>query len=65
MKKSSGMIRKSNVVYASKDYVEDARLSQVTEYHYYYIPPMRRKGGVTWHIKRVVGLIHQFSTERR
>lgn len=60
----SSLKRRGDIVYASKEYVEHARLSQVTEFHYYYIPPIRRRGCVAWKVKKVIGLLHEFLIEK-
>ncbi|MCM3745105.1 hypothetical protein M3193_13275 [Sporosarcina luteola] len=57
--------RQGDIVYASREYVEDARLSQVTEYHYYYISPFRRIGGNAWKVQKVIGLLHEFRTYKK
>ncbi|MCG7344777.1 hypothetical protein MHZ92_11570 [Sporosarcina sp. ACRSL] len=65
---NSGLKRQGDIVYASKEYVEDARLSQVsqvTEFHYYYIAPPRRKDGVAWKVKKVNGLLHEFLSDKK
>ncbi|WP_224653920.1 hypothetical protein, partial [Escherichia coli] len=42
--------RKGDITYAAKEYVEHARLCEVTEFHY-YIPPIRRKCGPAWKVR--------------
>lgn len=61
----NGLKRRGDIVYTSKKYVTDVRLSQVTEFHYYYIPPLRRKDGVAWKVKKVVGLLHEFLANKK
>ncbi|MCM3709186.1 hypothetical protein [Sporosarcina luteola] len=57
--KNSFLKKKGDITYASRDYVEDARNSQVIEFHYYYIPPSKRIDGAAWKVNRVAaGLIH-------
>ncbi|WP_262176535.1 hypothetical protein [Saccharococcus sp. Marseille-Q5394] len=60
--KKCSLKRLGDITYASKEYVENARLSQVTEFHYYYIAPPKRKGGPAWKVKKVIGLLHEFQT---
>ncbi len=57
----SSLKRRGDIVYASKEYVKNVRMSQVTEFHY-YISPFRRIGGVAWKVKKVIGLLHEFQT---
>lgn len=57
--------RIGNIIYVSKEYVEDARLSQVTEIHYYLIPQFRRKGGGAWKVKKVIGLLHEYQSDKK
>lgn len=61
----SGLKRRGDIVYASKKYVEDVRLSQVTEFHYYYIAPPRRKDGIAWKVRKVIGLLHEFMVNKK
>ncbi|MCM3636568.1 hypothetical protein M3152_02460 [Sporosarcina luteola] len=57
--KNSFLKRQGDITYASSDYVENARLSKVTEFHYYFIPPSKRIDEAVWKINKVVGgLIH-------
>ncbi|MCM3709207.1 hypothetical protein [Sporosarcina luteola] len=53
------------ITYAGKEFVENTRMSEVTEFHYYYTPPSRRKGGPAWKVKNVIGLIHEFQTDKK
>ena len=56
--KKSFLKRQGDITYASKDYVDHARHSEVTEFHYYYIPSFRRIGGIAWKVEKVIGMIH-------
>lgn len=61
----NGLKRLGNIVYASKEYVEDARLSHVTEFNYYYIAPFRRKSGDAWKVKKGDGLLHEYLADKK
>lgn len=56
--KKSFLKRKGDITYASRDYVEHARNSEVTEFHYYYIPPSKRIDGDAWKVNRMNVMIH-------
>ncbi|MGN7385487.1 hypothetical protein [Sporosarcina sp. SAFN-015] len=56
--KNSFLRRKGDIIYASKDYVEHARNIEVTEFHYYYIPPSKRIDGDAWKVNKMNVMIH-------
>ncbi|WP_252502006.1 hypothetical protein [Sporosarcina sp. Marseille-Q4943] len=54
-----------DIIYAGKGFVENSRMNDITEFHYYYTPPSKRGGGHAWKVKTVIGFIHEFQTDKK